>query len=175
MRLKTQASHLTPEFALVCPVATLNHSTCMSFDLVVHLDKTARLWDAVTDEYDGSTSSSSTTMTTVAAINGSLFRLFVWLFVNLVMREQTLLLYFTSRFVFLQLTFGRMPTLTRRSRASTFQIVSARLSNSLPCLASKFRNLNFGTILFSPLFQFFDNLVSIYSDESPRRTIPIRS
>ena len=71
MRLKAQASHLTPEFALICPVATLNHSTCMSVDLVVHLDKTARLWDAVTDEYDGSTSSSSTTMSTVAAINGN--------------------------------------------------------------------------------------------------------
>ena len=46
------------------------------------------------------------------------------------MREQTLVPSFTSRFVLIELTFGKMPILTRRSRASTFQIVSARLSKN---------------------------------------------
>ena len=60
----------------------------------------------------------------------ALFLLFVWLFVNLMMREQTLIPGLTTRFIFFELTFGRMPILTRRSRASTFQIVSARLSKN---------------------------------------------
>ena len=51
----------------------------------------------------------------------ALFRLFVWLFVNLLMREQTPIPCFTSRFVLKELTSGRMPILTRRSRESTFQ------------------------------------------------------
>ena len=59
-----------------------------------------------------------------------LFRPFICLFINLVMREQTLVPCLTSRFSFIELTFGRMPTLTRRSRASTFQIVSTWLSKN---------------------------------------------
>ena len=46
------------------------------------------------------------------------------------MREQTLISCFTSRFVFRELTFGKMPILTRRTRASTFQVASARLSKN---------------------------------------------
>ena len=60
----------------------------------------------------------------------ALFRLFVWVFINLMMLEQTLIPCFTSRFCFVELTFGRMPILTRRFRASTFQIVSTRLSKN---------------------------------------------
>ena len=56
--------------------------------------------------------------------------LFVWLFINLVMREQTLVSGFTTRFIFFELALGRMPILTRRSRASAFQIISARLSKN---------------------------------------------
>ena len=56
--------------------------------------------------------------------------LFVWLFINLVMREQTLIPSFTSRFCFVEVTFGRMPIFTRRSRASTSQIISALLSKN---------------------------------------------
>ena len=64
-------------------------------------------------------------------VEGALFcQLFVRLFVIFMMRVQTLVPCFTSRFVFIELTFGKMPTLTRRSRASTFQIVSARLSKN---------------------------------------------
>ena len=56
-------------------------------------------------------------------------RLFVWLFVNLTYDAgQDTYPSFTSRFVLIELTVGRMPTLTKRSRASTFQITSARLS-----------------------------------------------
>ena len=62
----------------------------------------------------------------------ALFRLFVLLFVNLMMREQALIPCLTSRFVVIELTFGSMPILTRRSRASTFQVVSTRLSPGLP-------------------------------------------
>ena len=58
------------------------------------------------------------------------FRLFTWLFINLVMREQTLVPCFASRFSLREFTFGRMPIFTRRSRASTFQIISARLSEN---------------------------------------------
>ena len=60
----------------------------------------------------------------------ALFLLFVWLFVNLMMREQTLVPCFASRFVLIELTFGRMPILTRRSRTRTFQIISALLSKN---------------------------------------------
>ena len=56
--------------------------------------------------------------------------LFVSLFINLMMREQTLFPGFTSRFIFTELTLGRAPILTRRSLASTFQIISARLSEN---------------------------------------------
>ena len=59
-----------------------------------------------------------------------LFRLFVGLFVNLMMQEQTRISCLTSRFVFIELTFGKMPILTKRSRAHTFQIVSTRLSKN---------------------------------------------
>ena len=57
-------------------------------------------------------------------------RPFVWLFINLEVRKQTRVPCLTSRFVFLELTLGKMPILTRRSRASTFQIISARLSKN---------------------------------------------
>ena len=46
------------------------------------------------------------------------------------MREQTLISCFTSRLVFTELTFGRRPVLTKRSRASTFQELFARLSKN---------------------------------------------
>ena len=48
--------------------------------------------------------------------------LFICLFVNLVMREQTLISGFAARFCFVELTLGWMPIFTTRSRASTFQI-----------------------------------------------------
>ena len=50
---------------------------------------------------------------------------FVWLFINLTMREQTLSPGFAARFCFVKLTLVRMPIFTRRSRARTFQIISA--------------------------------------------------
>ena len=56
--------------------------------------------------------------------------LFVWLFIHLMMQEQTLISRFASRFNFVELTLGRMSIFTRRSRASTLQIISARLSKS---------------------------------------------
>ena len=46
------------------------------------------------------------------------------------MREQTLIPGFATRFSFVELTLRRMPIFTRRSRASTFQILSARLSKN---------------------------------------------
>ena len=46
------------------------------------------------------------------------------------MQDQTLIRGFTTRFCFTELTFGSRPKLTKRSRASTFQITSARLSNN---------------------------------------------
>ena len=46
------------------------------------------------------------------------------------MREQTLIPGFASRFCFVELTLGRMPRFTKRSRASTFQVMSARLSEN---------------------------------------------
>ena len=51
----------------------------------------------------------------------ALFRLFIWLFINLVMRKQTLVSSLTTRFNFIEWTLGRMPIFTRRSRAGTFQ------------------------------------------------------
>ena len=62
----------------------------------------------------------------------ALFRLFVWLFTNLVMRKQTLVSSLTTRFIFVELALGRMPIFTRRSRAGTFQIRSAPLSENGP-------------------------------------------
>ena len=62
----------------------------------------------------------------------TLFRLFTWLFFNLVVREQALVSCFASRFCYMELTFGRMPRLTRWSRASTFQEEFARLSKNGP-------------------------------------------
>ena len=49
--------------------------------------------------------------------NGSFFLLFIW----------TLISGFSVRFCFVELTFGRMPILTKRCCATTFQIVSAPL------------------------------------------------
>ena len=40
--------------------------------------------------------------------------LFVWLFINLMMREQTLIPGCASRLCLVELTIGRMPILTRR-------------------------------------------------------------
>ena len=71
--------------------------------------------------------------------------LFVWLLINLLMREQTLLSGFALRFCFVNLTLGWMPTSARRSRASTLQIISARLSEN-------------GTIDNFVIFLFFDTL-----------------
>ena len=58
------------------------------------------------------------------------FGFFVWLLINLMMREQTLIPGFTSRFSFVELTLGWMPTFTRRSRASTFRKIAAQLSEN---------------------------------------------
>ena len=60
----------------------------------------------------------------------ALFRFFIWLFINLVMRKQTLVSSLTTCFIFIELALGRMPLFTRRSRAGTFQIISARLSKN---------------------------------------------
>ena len=46
------------------------------------------------------------------------------------MWEQTQIPGFASRFCFVELTLGRMPIFTRRSRARTSQIISARLSKN---------------------------------------------
>ena len=48
------------------------------------------------------------------------------------MRKQTLVSSLTTRFILVELTLGRMPIFTRRSRASAFQIISARLSKNGP-------------------------------------------
>ena len=53
--------------------------------------------------------------------------LVVWLFISLMMREQNTYHRFAFHFSFVKLTLGRMPIFTRRSRASTFQIISALL------------------------------------------------
>ena len=45
-------------------------------------------------------------------------------------REQTRISGFASRFCFVKLTLGRMPIFTRRSRASTYQLISARSSKN---------------------------------------------
>ena len=58
----------------------------------------------------------------------TLFRLFVWLFFCLPMREWALCAEHTSRFRWTELTFGRMPILTRRFGASSFQEVFTRRS-----------------------------------------------
>ena len=46
------------------------------------------------------------------------------------MRKQTFIPSFATRFFFVKLTLGRMPIFTRLSRASTFQIIFARFSDS---------------------------------------------
>ena len=51
------------------------------------------------------------------------------------MREQTLITGLATRFTFIELALRRVPVFTRRSRAGTFQIISARLSkNGAPWL-----------------------------------------
>ena len=61
------------------------------------------------------------------------FCLSMWLFINLVMRKQTHVS-ITTRFIFTELNLGRMPIFSRRSRAGTFQIISARLKRMDPWL-----------------------------------------
>ena len=61
--------------------------------------------------------------------------LFVWLFINLMMREHTLIPGFATHFCFVQFGTrggegGGVPVFAKRSRASTFQIESARLSKN---------------------------------------------
>ena len=46
----------------------------------------------------------------------AVFRHFIWLIINLVMRKQTLVSSLTTRFTFIELALGRMPIFTRRSR-----------------------------------------------------------
>ena len=60
----------------------------------------------------------------------ALLRLFIRLFVNLVKREQALIPGFTTRLCEKEVTFGRKCILTRRSRTSTLQKSSARLSKN---------------------------------------------
>ena len=60
----------------------------------------------------------------------ALLSVFVWLFIDLMMREQTRIPGFASRFCFIKLTLGRMPIFTRRSHASTCQLMSARSSKN---------------------------------------------
>ena len=62
----------------------------------------------------------------------ALFQLFIWLFMNLVLRKQTLVSSLTTRFNFIELALGRMPRFTRRSRTRTSQRTSARLSKNGP-------------------------------------------
>ena len=71
-----------------------------------------------------------------ALLSPPFFLLFVWLFFNLPVREGALSAEFTSRFSFIELTFGRMPILTERFGASTFQEVFTRRSIELLRLAS---------------------------------------
>ena len=76
------------------------------------------------------------TLFTIATHVITVLRLFVWLFVNLPVRECALCAELTSRFSFLELTFGRMPILTRRFDASTFREVLTRRSIEFLSLAS---------------------------------------
>ena len=64
------------------------------------------------------------------------FRIFTWFFFILAVREQTLVPCFASRFILMEVALGRMPILTRRPRAGTFQMVSARLSKNAASLTS---------------------------------------
>ena len=60
----------------------------------------------------------------------AIFRLFTWLFFNLVVREQTLVPCFASRFSFIELTFGRIPIL---------KVISYKyLSNSMCTVVEEF-------------------------------------
>ena len=52
------------------------------------------------------------------------------------MRKQTLVSSLTTRLCLKESALGRMPIFTRRSRASTFQIICARLSKMDPWLLS---------------------------------------
>ena len=78
----------------------------------------------------------------------ALLWLFVWLFINLLMREQTLIPGFAARFCFLKLTLGRMPIFTKGSLASTLQIISARLSehHGYFCLGYIFSSTHFDLV-----------------------------
>ena len=46
--------------------------------------------------------------------------------------KRTLITEFEYRFSFIELTFGRMPIITKWSRAITFHVIPARLSSKLP-------------------------------------------
>ena len=61
-----------------------------------------------------------------------LFRLFIQLFINLSVRKRALIAKLTTRFRFMELTFGRMAIITRWFGANTFQVISAWLSSELP-------------------------------------------
>ena len=51
---------------------------------------------------------------------------------NLPVRKRALIAEFTAQFRLVELTFGRMPTVTRQYSTSTFQEIFARLSIGLP-------------------------------------------
>ena len=72
------------------------------------------------------------------------------MFVNLMMREQTLISGFAARFCFVKLTLGVMPISTRRSRASTFQIISPRLSENGTMVTFAF-DTSFSSTHFNPV------------------------
>ena len=78
--------------------------------------------------------------------------LFVWLLINLMMREQTLIPGFASRFCFVTLNWhsGGCQYFRRRSRASTFQMISARLSKNgtmvTCCLGYFFSSIHFDLV-----------------------------
>ena len=62
----------------------------------------------------------------------ALFLLFIWLFINIVMRKQTLVSSLTTLFIYIDLALGRMPIFSRLSRTGTSQMISARLSKNAP-------------------------------------------
>ena len=59
-------------------------------------------------------------------LSTTFLRLLAGLTVNISVSEQTLVAEFASRFRFLILTYGRMPTVTRRIRAIPFHVFFAR-------------------------------------------------
>ena len=79
---------------------------------------------------------SYSTLVVAFSVLKALSLLFTWLFFNVAVWKQTLVPCFASRFSSMELTFGRMPIHTRRTRTSTFQIVSARLSRKSASLTS---------------------------------------